>query len=98
MARHHMVNGEKVMFTAEEETARDAEEKAWEDEKPVRAFAGLRSERDRKLKETDFYSLSDVTMSEDMKVYRQALRDLPATLNNSTILSFDMDDDWPTKP
>ena len=50
MARHHMVNNEKVMFTAEEETARDAEEKAWEDEKPVRAFAGLRSERNRKLK------------------------------------------------
>ena len=47
MARHHMVNNEKVMFTAEEETARDAEEKAWEDENPVRAFAGLRSERDR---------------------------------------------------
>ena len=98
MARHHMVNGEKVMFTAEEETARDAEEKAWEDEKPVREFAGLRSERDRKLEETDFYSLSDVTMSEDMKAYRQALRDLPATLNNTSILSFDMDDDWPTKP
>ena len=98
MARHHMVNSEKIMFTAEEETARDAEEKAWEDKKPARAFGYLRNNRNRLLEQTDFYSLSDVTMSDEMKAYRQALRDLPATLNNSTVLSFDMDDDWPTKP
>ena len=28
------------------------------------------------LAETDFYALSDVTMSDDMKKYRQDLRDL----------------------
>jgi hypothetical protein len=95
MARHHMVNGEKVMFTAEEETARDAEEKAWEDAAPVRAFSGLRSERDRKLEQTDFYSLSDVTMSDDMKTYRQALRDLPAQYNNSSVVGSIT---WPSKP
>ena len=98
MARHHMINGEKVMFTQAEEDARDAEEAAWESEKPARAFSGLRNRRNILLEQTDFYSLSDVTMSDEMKAYRQALRDLPATLNNSTILSFDMDDDWPTKP
>jgi hypothetical protein len=95
MARHHMVNGEKIMFTPEEETARDAEEKAWEDEKPVRAFAGLRAERNRKLEETDFYSLSDVTMSDEMKAYRQALRDLPAQYDNSSVVG---DITWPSKP
>jgi len=93
-----MINGEKVMFTQAEEDARDAEEAAWESEKPARAFSGLRNRRNILLEQTDFYSLSDVTMSDEMKAYRQALRDLPATLNNSTILSFDMDDDWPTKP
>ena len=98
MARHHMVNGEKVMFTQEEEDARDTEEAAWESGKPARAFSGLRNRRNILLEQTDFYSLSDVTMSDEMKAYRQALRDLPATLNNSTVLSFDMDDDWPTKP
>ena len=36
MARHKMVNGEVIAFTAEEETARDAEEQAWEDGKTVR--------------------------------------------------------------
>ena len=31
MPRYHNINGNKVQFTAEEETARDAEEKAWAD-------------------------------------------------------------------
>jgi len=31
-----------------------------------------------KLKETDFYALQDVTMSNEMKTYRQNLRDIPA--------------------
>ena len=31
MARHHMVDGEKVMFTQGEEDQRDAVEKAWAD-------------------------------------------------------------------
>ena len=45
--------------------------------------------------ETDFHALSDVTLSDDMKTYRQALRDLPsgkdtvAKCKNAT---------FPTKP
>ena len=39
----------------------------------------LRAERNRLLEETDFYALSDVTMSSDMTTYREALRDLPST-------------------
>ena len=31
-----MVNGERIQFTAEEEAARDAEEKAWADGAPAR--------------------------------------------------------------
>ena len=31
MARHHMVNGEKVMYTAEEEAERDVEEAKWKE-------------------------------------------------------------------
>ena len=37
----------------------------------------LRRQRDELLSETDFYALSDVTMSSEMQTYRQALRDLP---------------------
>ena len=95
MPRYHNINGNKVQFTAEEETARDAEEKAWADAAPARALADLRSKRNRLLAETDYYALSDVTMSDDMKTYRQNLRDMPAgkdtvdKCNNAT---------WPTKP
>ena len=95
MPRYHNINGNKVQFTAEEETARDAEEKAWADGAVARAQANLRADRNRKLAETDYYALSDVTLSDDMKKYRKDLRDLPAgkdtvdKCNNAT---------WPTKP
>jgi len=39
----------------------------------------LRKQRDAKLAETDWTALSDVTMADNMKTYRQALRDLPAS-------------------
>ena len=77
MPRYHNINGEIVQFTAEEETARDAEEKAVADAAPARALERLRFRRNQLLAETDFYALSDVTMSDDMKTYRQNLRDLP---------------------
>jgi hypothetical protein len=51
----------------------------------------VRGKRDELLKETDFYALSDVTMSSDMTTYRQALRDLPANVDLSDIT-------YPTKP
>ena len=95
MPRFKMVNGQKIQFTAEEEAARDPEEKAWADGAPVRRMADLRMKRNNLLAATDFYALSDVTMDSDMTVYRQALRDItkqtPAddTLSNIT---------WPTKP
>ena len=89
------VEGVNVEMTDEEHAARVAEEKVWEDAKPVKAFDALRNERDQKLAETDYYALGDVTMSDEMKTYRQALRDLPATLNNTTVLQTIT---WPEKP
>jgi len=52
----------------------------------------VRKERNELLSETDFYALSDVTMSDAMTTYRQALRDLPASVENSE------DVVWPEKP
>ena len=95
MPRYHNINGNKVQFTAEEETARDAEEKAWADGAVGRAQANLRSRRNNLLAETDFYALSDVTMSDDMKTYRQELRDLPA--GKDTVEKCD-NATFPTKP
>ena len=95
MPRYHNINGEKVQFTAAEETARDAEEQAWADGALARAQANLRSRRDALLAATDFYALSDVTMSDDMKTYRQELRDLPS--GKDTVAKCD-DAIFPTKP
>ena len=95
MPRYKMVNGERIQFTAEEEAARDAEEKAWADGAPARRMDSLREQRNQLLAATDFYALSDVTMVSDMTVYRQALRDItkqtPADDSLSNIT-------WPTKP
>ena len=95
MPRYHNINGEIVQFTAEEEAARDAEEQAWADGALARAQANLRRERNRRLAETDFYALSDVTMSDDMKTYRQNLRDFPD--GKDTVDKCD-NATWPTKP
>ena len=65
-------------MTAEELALKQAEEKAWNDGALDRALAELRSKRNRLLAETDYLALSDNTLSDDMKKYRQDLRDLPA--------------------
>ena len=54
-------------------------------------IAEVRAERDRLLTETDWYGLSDISMSSNMTSYRQALRDLPANVDLTNIV-------YPTKP
>ena len=51
----------------------------------------VRATRDGLLTETDWYGLSDVTMSSDMTTYREALRDLPSNVDLTSIV-------YPTKP
>ena len=95
MPRYHNINGNRVQFTADEETARDNEEAAWANAAPARALANLRSTRNRLLAETDYLALSDNTLSDDMKTYRQDLRDLPA--GKDTVAKCE-NATWPTKP
>ena len=59
------------------------------------AMEELRKVRNQLLAETDFYSLSDVTMSDDMKTYRQKLRDIT---NGLTTVDEVNAVTWPTKP
>ena len=61
----------------------------------------LRVERNAKLAETDFHAMSDVTLADNMKTYRQQLRDLPAasggkdaTLKDGVLENVT----WPSKP
>lgn len=94
-------NGVLIGLTEEEATWHRDARAAYLANKPNRALDNLRNERNAKLKETDFYALSDVTMSSDMQTYRQQLRDLPS--NYSTSDSSPLEEDlsnlvWPTKP
>lgn len=54
----------------------------------------IRSDRDSKLKESDFYALSDVTMSAEMSAYRKALRDI----TDHEKFPWLEEQDWPVKP
>lgn len=53
-----------------------------------------RSRRDNLLSDTDWWAVSDRTMTAEQTAYRQALRDI-TTHTNWPHLS---EDDWPTKP
>ena len=95
MPRYHNINGVRVQFTAEEETARDAEEKTWADGQLDRDLFELRQKRNRLLAETDYFALSDNTLADNMKKYRQDLRDLTTGLDTTTKVA---NVTWPTKP
>ena len=52
----------------------------------------LRSKRNQLLTETDYLALADSTLTDEMRDYRQALRDLPAnTVDPANPV-------WPVKP
>ena len=75
-------------------TTKADHEKAYQATLDANTAAGHRSTRDSKLSETDWTAMSDVTMADKMKTYRQALRDLPDHKNWPNL----EEDDWPTKP
>nr|BAR36893.1 hypothetical protein [uncultured Mediterranean phage uvMED] len=56
------------------------------------AWSELRAKRTQLLADTDYLALSDATLSEDMRTYRQALRDLPANTSDPATPT------WPIKP
>ena len=55
-------------------------------------LANLRDERDKRLSETDWWGMSDRTMTAEQTAYRQALRDLPGNTTDPA------NPTWPTKP
>ena len=93
--RYKNVDGVRIELSDEEQTARDAEEKAIADAAPAKALAALRKKRDILLAETDYFALSDQTLTDDMKTYRQELRDLPS--GKDTVKKCE-DATWPSKP
>ena len=54
-------------------------------------WKSVRNDRNRRLAETDYLSLNDQILTDDMKSYRQALRDVPKQADPDNIT-------WPSKP
>ena len=65
---------------------------AYDAENTAKLSAYERAKRDDLLKETDHFGLSDVTMTDAMTAYRQALRDVPQQAGFPQTIT------WPTKP
>ena len=71
------VNGKKIDLTESEIADYNALQKEWEDTKPQRQLQKIKQERLVRLRETDYLAMSDNIMSEEVKTYRQKLRDIP---------------------
>ena len=85
-----MVDGVIVAMT-------DAEIAEWTASQPTDAeilaqkWEGVRGERNMRLSVTDWRASSDLTLSDEWKTYRQALRDVPTQSDPDNIT-------WPTEP
>ena len=68
-------------LTVEEQAEYDLKQVAWENQRLPMELNELREKRNNRLAETDFYGMSDRTMSDAMTTYRQQLRDITEGLD-----------------
>ena len=90
-----LVDGVEIEMTNAEIALKQAQDKANLEGTLVQRMALLRNKRNILLSETDWMANSDVTMSNDWKTYRQALRDITKTEPVDMALS---NITFPTKP
>ena len=64
-------------YTAEEQADYDARMKALNDSIVPRKLEAIRKLRNEKLSETDYLAFADNTLSDEMKTFRQSMRDVP---------------------
>ena len=90
-----LVDGVLIDLTAEEIAEKEAQDLAWNNSIFDNAMENLRTKRNNLLKETDYYALSDQTLSDDMRTYRQDLRDITEGLTTVEEVNAVV---FPTKP
>ena len=93
--RTKLINGIQIELTAEENAARDLEERAWAAGAINRAMLQLRQQRNQKLINSDYRALSDQTLTQEWADYRQALRDITQDLETLQDVDSVI---WPTEP
>ena len=71
-------NGVRRLATADELAEINARETARSNDAPNRKLLEIKQIRLQKLMETDYLANSDVTMPDNIKTWRQSLRDIPS--------------------
>ena len=71
------INGVLVDLTTEEQLEYDNMQLDWQNKSTERKLAEIKQIRLEKLIETDYLANSDVTMPDNIKTWRQSLRDIP---------------------
>jgi len=91
--QYNCINNEMIEMTDAEQEVQDAIKAAYikNDERNKTKMYNVRLDRDYLLSQTDWMAVSDYTMSDAWKTYRQALRDFPTQSNFPNI-------DFPAKP
>ena len=95
MPKYKQVDNKLIEITGVELEELEAKEQAFKDGALDRELEALRFKRNRLLAQTDWMANSDVTMSDEWKTYRQALRDLTNGLD--TVEKIEAVE-FPTKP
>ena len=86
-------NGQtQVEITGDELAEIEAREAAWANGSDARAMRRVREQRDNRLAECDWWASSDLTMSDERKSYRAALRDFPENVDLANIVWPEIDD------
>jgi len=75
---YHNINGVNIAFTEKEEAAQDILVADYNSKSIDRKLKQIKEIRLQKLIETDYLANSDVTMPDNIKTWRQSLRDIPA--------------------
>tara|TARA_B100000519_G_scaffold150161_1_gene130971 strand:- start:1661 stop:1945 length:285 start_codon:yes stop_codon:yes gene_type:complete len=94
MARYKQINNKRIKLTAKEEAILNERESL----APTpfeKAIKILREDRNKLLAETDYLALSDQTLTDEMKKYRQDLRDITKGLTTEKKVKAKK---FPTKP
>jgi len=80
---NEIVDGKVVELTDEQKQVYVDKWNAELAKEPSKKLIRIKKIRDKKLLETDYFGVSDRTMSDAMKTYRQNLRDIPANYDSS---------------
>ena len=81
------INGITRDMTADEQSAYDAKVADWNSKSAERKLAEIKELRLERLQSTDYMANSDYTMPDNIKTWRQSLRDIPQ--DNTTESKYD---------